>query len=513
MTKYREIIRLDSLGLSKRRIAESVPCARNTAASVVDRAHELNLKWPLPQNITDSDLGKMLFQKESEIVSDRRMPDFAYIRKELHRNGVTKKLLWKEYLEDCCAACDKPLMYSQFCCYILQDEQKHRASMHIARKPGEQVEVDWAGDPAHIIDPDTGEITNAFIFVGVMSYSQYTYVEAFVNEQQPAWIAAHVHMFQFFGGVPKILVPDNCKTAVNHKGDWYTQELNTVYHEMAEHYEAAIVPARVRKPKDKPNAEGGVGNISTWIIAALRDEQFFSLVELNAAIRSRLDRFNKEKFQKKDGSRFSLFHEEEFPLLSPLPGTPYELATWKEATVLFNYHISCEGMLYSIPYEYIGRKVNVRMTEKTVEVFYNQNRIASHRRLYGRKGQYDTVVEHMPEEHQKYLKWNGDRFREWAGRIGKNTLLVVDALLASQRVEQQTYRGCMGLLRLADKYSVERLEAACEKALGYSSAPSCKSVKNILAAGQGKSASEQPKTENTQNQYGITRGADYYRRF
>lgn len=176
-------------------------------------------------------------------------------------------------------------MYSQFCYYIQQDEQKHRATMHINRKPGEQVEVDWAGDPAHIINPDTGEIINAYVFVGVMTYSQYAYSEAFIDEKQPAWICAHVHMYEFFGGAAKILVPDNCKTAVMHNNNWNDQRINAVYQEMAEHYNTAVIPARVRAPKDKPNAEGTVGNISTWIIAALRNEQFFSLAELNQAIR------------------------------------------------------------------------------------------------------------------------------------------------------------------------------------------------------------------------------------
>lgn len=238
---------------------------------------------------------------------------------------------------------------------------------------------------------------------------------------------------------------------------------------------------------------------------------FFSLAELNRAIKEKLDEFNKRLFQKKEGSRLDLFRDEELPLLAPLPATSYELAEWKQATVQFNYHISIDGMLYSIPYEYIKRKVDVRVTDKTIEIFYNHNRIASHRRLHGRKGQYDTIVEHMPEDHQKYLEWNGDRFRKWAERIGNNTYQVVDAILTSKRVEQQTYKGCMGLLKLADKYSVKRLEAACEKALSYTATPSYKSIKNILTAGQDKSLSEE-QPESTQNKYGITRGAGYYGR-
>jgi transposase len=511
MTKYREIIRLHCQGYSKRNIALSVPCSRNTVARVADRADELQLKWPLPENTTDAVLEMLLFPRATVNTTERRLPDMQYVRTELQKNGVTKKLLWTEYLEQCRQADEEPLMYSQFCHYILEDEKKRKASMHIKRKPGEQVEVDWAGDPAHIIDPDTGELTEVYLFVGVMSYSQYAFVEGFLNEATSCWITAHVHMFQFFGGVPKILVPDNCKTAVLHTKGWDEQIITESYRELSEHYGTAIIPARVRKPKDKPNAESSVGNISTWITAALRNEQFFSLTELNAAIRERLSKYNAAKFQKKDGSRLQLFREDEFPLLSPLPVLPFELASWKEATVQFNYHISFESMWYSVPYEYIGKKVNLRITEKMVEIFYDQTRIASHCRLHGRKGQYDTIVEHMPEDHQKYLEWNGDRFRKWAKQVGSNTYLTVDAMLTASRVEQQAYRGCMGLLKLADKYSVERLEAACEKALSYTAAPSYKSIKDILTAGKDKAKSEEP-SESAHNQYGITRGADYYRR-
>ena len=220
-----------------------------------------------------------------------------------------------------------------------------------------------------------------------------------------------------------------------------------VLYEMAEHYNTAIIPARVRTPKDKANAESAVGIISTWITAALRNEQFFSLVELNRAIRKKLEIFSHRPFQKKEGSRYEIFRDEELPLLAKLPATPYELAEWKSATVQFNYHISVNGMLYSVPYEFIKRKVEVRITDKVVEIFYNHNRIASHRRLYGRKGQYSTVTEHMPPDHQMFLEWNGDRFRKWAERIGTNTYNVVNAILSSQRLEQQSYRSCMGILK------------------------------------------------------------------
>ena len=508
MTKYREIIRLKSLNFSERNIALSCCVSRNTVSKICKKAKELNLHWPLDESMTDDALENLMFPKDKS-ATNKRMPDYAYIRKELLRNGVSKKLLWSEYCEDCHLAGEEPLMYSQFCYYIQKDEEKRRATMHIKRKPGEQVEVDWAGDPATIIDPDTGEITPAWLFVGVMTYSQYTYVEAFINEKQKAWITAHIHMFEFFGGIAKILVSDNCTTAVNHQqSDWYTPSLNTTYHEMAEHYGTAIIPARVRKPKDKPNAESSVGNISTWITAALRNEQFFSLAELNAAIRKKLDAFNANDFQKKESSRRGLFLGEELSLLTPLPATRFELCDWKIATVQFNYHIAVDKMYYSVPYQYNKEKADVRITDTTIEIFIKHNRIASHRRLYGRPGQYSTVTEHMPPDHQKYLEWNGDRFRKWAAQIGINTNEVVNNILTSGRVEQQSYRSCMGLLKLAEKYTPVQLERACQKALQYSHSPSYKSIKNLLVTMKEEPASET--APETKNSYGITRGARYY---
>ena len=479
---------------------------------VQHRAKELSLSWPLDESLTDAELEQQMFAKDTSPKSAKRMPDYDYIRKELLRNGVNRKLLWTEYLEECRQNGDDALMYSQFCYYIQQNEQKRRATMHIPRKPGQQIEVDWAGDPAEIIDPDTGEVTKAWIFVGVMTYSQYAFVEAFINEQQRAWIAAHIHMYEFFGGVTPILVPDNAPTATNRKqSDKYEPVLIRSYEELAQHYNTAIIPARVRTPKDKPNAEGTVRHVSTWITAALRNEQFFSLAELNQEIKRRLRKYNEAPFQKKEGSRRTLFLEDEKPLLLPLPATHFESAEHRTATVQFNYHIAVDRMYYSVPYQYIKDKVDVRMTDTTIEVFKNHRRIASHKRLYGRPGQYSTVLEHMPPDHQKYLKWNGDRFRKWAENIGINTYKVVDSILTSGRVEQQSYRSCMGLLKLAERKSPQKLESACARALQYSNSPSYKSIRNILAADVHDSKQKPEQTQpKDSSQSGITRGARYY---
>ena len=287
--------------------------------------------------------------------------------------------------------------------------------------------------------------------------------------------------------------------------------LNKSYQELAEHYGTAILPARVRAPKDKAAVEGTVGIISTFILAALRNRQFLSLPELNEAIHERLEAFNHKPFQKREGSRASSFAEEK-PFLRPLPPRPFELATWKVATVGPNYHISVERMNYSVPFEYIKQKVDVRLTRATVEVFYGGNRICSHPRLYGRFNQYSSIQEHMPPEHQKYVQWNGERFIHWAGKVGSNTQFVVHAILSGYKVEQQGYKSCMGLLKLADKYTPERLENACKRALEYTPRPSLKNIQAILASGQDKAVPEQSTAIASSSQYGFTRGAEYYGR-
>lgn len=509
MTQYREILRLNCLGINQTGIALSLKCSRNTVRSVLNRAAELEIKWPLPDEITDSDLHKRFCVKPF-LEKFRKEPDVEYIHKELLKNGVSLKLLWNEYCEDCRLRNELPLMYSQFCqTYRKFAEVKH-ATMHIPRKPGELLEVDWAGSTATITDRDTGEMIPAYVFVAVLPFSQYAYVEAFSSMKQDSWITAHINMYQFYGGVTKILVPDNLKTGVA-KSDWHNPEINKIYREMSEHYSTAIIPARVRKPKDKASVESTVGTISTWIIAALRNEKFFTLSDLNKSIKTKLEAFNSRPFQKKEGSRISIFLGEEKAMLLSLPSTPFELATWKQATVQFNYHIQVEKMHYSVPHEYIKYVVDVKLTRNVIEVFYNHHRICSHPRLYGNIGQYSTVEEHMPEDHRKYLKWNSERFISWAEKIGPSTTITVKSILASYRIEEQGYRSCMGLLKLVDKHSVSRLEAACARALYYTPHPSYKSVKSILTTGQDKLTNDVSTRDiDNDSTYGFTRGAGYY---
>jgi transposase len=512
MTPYREILRLHSRGISQRDIAASCQCSRNTIARVVTRAKELSLAWPLKEDLTDGDLEKTFFPDFTKPSSSRRMPDLENIHQEMVKSGVTLRLLWTEYCTICRLCNDQPLMYSQFCYHYQKYAEKKRATMHIPRKPGEQIEVDWAGQTAEVINDETGEIMPAYIFVAALSYSQYAYVEAFLAQNLECWIAAHVNMYRYFGGVSKILVPDNLKTGVE-RADWHDPTINKTYHEMAEHYDTAVIPARVRKPKDKPNAEGTVGIISTWILAALRQQKYFSLAELNRDIQERLETFNRKPFQKKEGSRLSIFLEQEKAWLLPLPKTPYELATWKIATVQLNYHIAVDKMNYSVPYEYIKRQVDVRITRQVIEVFFNNHRLCSHPRLYGYPGQYDTTDAHMPLDHQIFVQWNAARFIAWAQKIGPNTEITTRAILSRFKVEQQGYKSCLALIKLADKYSVTRLEAACQKALFYTLTPSYKSVKTILSTGQDKVINEtEPESAANDQTYGFTRGAEYYGR-
>lgn len=509
MTNYKEILRLHSLNINNTQIAASCGCSRTTIINVLKSADEKGITWPIPSNMSDKELADKLFQS-SDVKPVYKMPDYDYVHHEMAKSGVTLTLLWLEYCDKCRHTGEIPYKSTQFNKYYQDYLNTTKATMHINHKPGEIMQVDWAGDTAHIIDTDTGDLIDAYVFVAVLPYSGYSYAEAFLSQNQECWTTAHVNTYNFFGGATRILVPDNLKTGVDKVLKSETV-INKTYHELAEHYGTAVIPARVRKPKDKAMVEDSVGVISTWVIAALRNQQFLSLRELNAAIREKLYEFNKKPFQKKDGSRAIAFAEEK-PFLLPLPTRPYELSTWKISTVTYNYHISIDSQNYSVPYEYIKQKVDVRITKNIIEVFFDRNRICSHPRLYGRRGQYSTIEAHMPPNHQKYISWNSERFIEWAKKIGDNTTTVVRFFLSSHKVEQQGYKSCMALLKLADKYSVERLESSCSKALSYTVRPSLKGIQSILSSGQDTITEDKPIEASTSSQYGFTRGAEYYKR-
>lgn len=508
MTNYREILRLRSLGLNHSQIAESMGIARQTVVTSLRRAASKGLDWQATESLSDSELSAKLFPPLG-VGLGYKIPDYEFIHRELAKSGVTLQLLWFEYCDKCRDAGEIPYQLTQFKKYYRDYVVKTKATMHINRKPGEIMEVDWAGQTAKLIDTDTGEEIDAYVFVAALPYSGYAYVEAFLSQKQDAWIAAHVNAYGFFGGVTRILVPDNLKTGVV-KNTKVETVLNKTYQELAEHYGTAIIPARIRAPKDKPTVEGAVGNISTFILAAIRSQRFFSLRELNAVIREKLHAFNHKPFQKKEGSRASVFAEERTFLL-PLPKNAFELASWKIATVQYNYHVSVDGQFYSVPYEYIKRKVDVRLTRNVVEIIFEGIRVCSHVRLHGRQGQYSTQEAHMPPNHQQYTQWNGDRFRKWAAKIGENTATIVETILTGYKVEQQGYRACMALLKMADTYTPERLETACGRALSYTPRPSYKAIQAILKSGQDK-ISEKSSAPSDPSPFGFTRGADYYGR-
>mgnify|MGYP003623356019 CR=1 FL=1 len=508
MTNHKEILRLHGLGISNSQIATGCGCSRTTVVDVLRRAREKGITWDGACEMSGKELTGLLYPVQ-EKQRGYKMPDYEYVHREMGKSGVTLSLLWLEYCEQCRESGNIPYKSTQFNKYYSEYVDKTKATMHIHRKPGEIMEVDWAGGTARIMDTDTGKVIPAYLFVAALPYSGYAYVEAFFSQDQGSWISAHVNAYRFFGGVTRILVPDNLKTGVEKVSRGETV-INKTYQEMAEHYGTAVIPARVRAPRDKAVVEGTVGIISTWILAALRNGQFLSLRELNEAIREKLMLFLEKPFQKKDGSRMTAFGEEK-PFLLPLPKVPFELATWKIATVGYNYHISIGGQNYSVPFEYIKQRVEVRSTKGTVEVFFEGNRICSHPRLYGRLGEYSTMETHMPPDHQKYVQWDGDRFKRWAAKVGDHTLKVVTYILESRKVEQQGYKACMALLKLSDKYSSQRLEAACEKALCYTPQPSFKNIQAILRSGQDKVKEETPPAPSS-SEYGLTRGADYYNR-
>jgi len=510
MTDYREIIRLAGMGLSRTSIGTALGYSRNTVADVLRRAQIKGLEPPVPDDMGDRELADLLFPEKAS-PSNQRMPDYEKVHKELGKKGVNLTLLWEEYCTRCRQAGEIPYAYTQFRVYYHRFVQTTKATMHLNHKPGETMEVDWAGQTAAVVDRVTGEILPAYVFVATLPCSQISYVEAFLSMEQESWTAAHIHAFESFGGTTRILTPDNLKTGVENPSR-RALVINKSYNELAEHYGCAVIPARVRKPKDKPSVEGAVGSISTWIIAALRDRTFFSLAELNEAITEKLKAFNERPFQKKPGNRYTAFLEEEKEYLQPLPKERYELALWKKLTPGFNYHIEVEKNFYSVPYEYIKQELDVRVTAATVEVFYNNLRICSHPRHHGKPGNYATIPEHMPEKHKAHTEWNAERFLSWAQSIGGNTKIVINSILSSHKIEQQGYRACIGVLKLADRHGAKRLEAACEKALTYTPSPSYKTIDAILKSGGDKVEKQKPAERHMDESHSFIRGAGYYGR-
>ncbi|MGN1158325.1 MAG: IS21 family transposase [Agathobacter sp.] len=506
MKKYKEILRYYHLGFSQRDIAQLMGVSRSVISRVEDAFKSSGLLWDDVKKLSNKEINELLFPKV-ESKSLYMDPDFESMVKELSAKGVTKKLLWEEYIEMAISIGKIPYQYSQFCQKMKNYLETNKATMHFAHSPGEKIEVDWAGKTIDITDHETGEIRKAYLFVGVLPFSQYAYAEVTGDMKEENWIMAHVHMFNFFGGTAPLLVCDNLKTGVICHPKHGEIVLNDSYNEMGEYYDLAIIPAAPRTPKGKPSVEGTVGKLTTDILARLRNETFYSVFDANQSVQTLLKEFNSRNFQKREGSRFEVYILEEKPKLRELPKDPYEYGIWKIATVQYNYHISADKMYYSVPYAMIHKKVNVRITKNMIEIYYEHSRICSHIRLKGKNGQYSTNPDHMPPNHKMASEWNAQRFINWAHKIGPSCETVIKRLLDSYRVEQQAYNGCRSILKFGDTYSPEKLERACEKALALIQVPRYKNIKLIIERNQEDELSEE---KEIGNEGAILRGSSYY---
>jgi len=478
MRKIKDVLRLHfEAGLGQRVIARALTMSHVTVGDYLKRATRAGLSWPLPEELDEVGLERLLFPPPVAIPADQRpLPDWAHVHQELKRKGVTLGLLWEEYQ----SAGPDAYRYSRFCDLYRAWVGKLRLSMRQVHVAGEKLFVDYAGQTLPIANRRSGEIREAQVFVAALGASSQTFAEATWTQGLPDWIGSHNRAFAFYGGVPQILIPDNLKSGVT-KPCRYEPDLNPTYAEMAAHYGCAVIPARVRKPKDKAKVEVAVQVAERFILARLRNRTFFSLAEANAAIKELVEQLNRRPFKKLPGSRQELFDTLERPVLLPLPAQPYLFAEWRQARVNIDYHVEVDGHYYSVPYALVKQQLDVRLTATTVECLHKGQRVASHLRSFER-GRHTTVAEHMPKSHRAYAEWTPQRLVNWAAKTGPATAALAEAILASRSHPQQGYRSVLGLIRLAKTYTPERLEAACTRALALR-ACRLKSVASILKTG------------------------------
>ena len=506
MQHAREILRLSrEKGMTGRAIAQSLSLSPTTVTKYLKQLEPV--PWPLPETGSEALLAKLLEKKKAPASSARVEPDWDQVHRELQSHkGVTLLLLWEEYRE---RIQERGYSYSRFCAHYAAYAKRLKPSFRNTYTPGDRLFLDYAGTTVPIQDPQSGKVAlDAQVFVAVLGFSNYVFAEATSSQELSCWIGSHVRGFEFLGGVPALLVPDNLKSGITTP-DLYEPLANETYREMAEHYSVAIFPARVKRPRDKAPAEQSVQLVTRWILARLRKRTFFDLVSLNQAIRLLLDDLNRRPFKgSRSGSRQELFLSREKAALSPLPSTRYELARWKKAKVHIDYHVEVDRHFYSVPYALIHQEVRIRITESVVEVFHNGARVASHRKDPA-PGRHTTLSAHMPESHQAVSGWSPERFLEWADRVGKATRQVVEALLSSRRHPQQAYRSCLGLLSLARKDSPSTLERACQKALSLGVC-SYREVRVLMeSTSSRKTPSDAPNSPPAQTHDNI-RGARYY---
>jgi len=502
--KIKEILRLHfGLKMSGRKVSQSCSVARSTVADYILRAKAADIGWPLPEGLDDASLEAKLFTVQgTRQPSDKNMPQMETIHKELHKKGVTLQLLWIEYKQ----SNPDGYQYSRYCELYSKWSETLDLSLRQEYRAGEKMFVDFAGKGIAITNPATGETKDAEIFVAILGASNYTYAEAVERQDLPSWIDLHSNAYEYFGGVAEITIPDNLKSAVT-KPCRYEPDLNPAYQAMAEHYGTVIIPARVRKPKDKAKVETAVLLVTRWITAALRHHTFFSFVELNNKIKELLAALNNRKFKKLNTSRRELFETLDRPSLKPLPSERYEYKEYKKARVHIDYHIEIESHFYSAPHQLRKKEVEVWFTARKVEIFYKGNRVATHARSY-EKGKFTTIPEHRPESHKQYYEWTPSRIISWAAQTGPETAAFIGNILSSRPHPEQAYRSCLGVISLGKKFTPERLEAACSRA-GHIKAYSYKSVKSILKTGLDRHPIDEQK-EVTPIEHENIRGDSYY---
>ena len=508
MTDYLNLVRAVYGGLSQRQVAATHRVSRNTVSLLVRHAkaqgwHSLEDLKGLENVTFSADLVKPEGHSRDDTFI---MPDYEKVHAELAKPHVTLKLLWEEYVEECQSRGDRFYMETQFRLYYHKFARTHKATIRLEHKPALALEVDWAGTKIAYYDPEIGKMAEASLFVSVLPCSQLIYSEPFRDEKLPSWIDGHVHAFQYFGGVPKTLVPDNLKAGVR-RPNFYEPDLNKTYQEMAGYYGTVILPTRVAKPKDKPSAENSVLIASRKILARLRNKRILSFTDLQGLISSNLEKVNEAPLSGKDESRWSSYLAEEKKFMLPLPQSPYELAQWGNAKVQPNCHIAYQRKYYSVPYEYLGERVDIRATRSAIEIFYHHQRISSHKRLWG-KSTYSTIQEHMPPGKTFFADWNRNRFLSWAEKIGPATRKVIEAILDRAIIEQQAYRSCFGVLSLKEKYGEQLLERASGLILGRTSSPTYQQIKNILEKEQR--VTPKPVAKPPVLNRGFQRGANYF---
>jgi transposase len=514
MRKVREVLRLRHVqNLSERQIAAALEIGHSTVGDYLKRAARAGLVWEDAERLSDAEVEARLFQQVGWNEPTVRAPiDFAWVHMELRRAGVTLELLWTEYQQ---AVADrgsgqKPYQYSQFCELYRGYKRKLSPVMRQVHRAGEKAFIDFSGRKPRLIDPTTGAENEVELFVMVLGASNYTYAEATRTQSLGDFVGATVRGLEYFGAVPEILMPDQLKSAVS-KPDRVDPDINATYAEMAQHYSTAVVPARPYKPRDKAKVEAGVQIAQRWILACLRNRRFFSLEELNAAIWEQLEKLNTRPFQKLEGCRRSAFEKLDRPAMKPLPAWRYEVGARKLGVgVNIDYHFEYDHRVYSVPSELINEKVDVRATATMVEVWRGGVRVTSHERSYGPKGTAVTRPEHRPRSHREWGQWPPERLVAWAAQTGPKTADVVAAILAHRTHPETGRRACLGLMRLAERHGVSRLEAACARALVIGN-PRYKTVETILKTGLDKVALEE-EVETKRIVHENIRGGAYFDR-